>query len=57
MIPAEGFEFATASRIVFGAGRVRELPALVTGRRVLLVTGRRGSPIPIDAANHVRIEG
>ena len=40
-----GFEFATASRIVFGAGRVRELPALVGGRRTLLVTGRRGSPI------------
>ena len=51
------FELATASRIVFGAGRVRELPGLMAGRRVLLVTGRRGSPIPIDAAHHVRVEG
>jgi alcohol dehydrogenase class IV len=51
------FEFATASRIVFGAGRIRELPALTAGRRVLLVTGRRGSPIPIDAAYHVRADG
>lgn len=35
------FEFATATRIIFGPGRVRELPALARewGRRVLLVTG------------------
>ena len=52
-----GFEFATASRIVFGAGRVRDLPGLIGGRRTLLVTGRRGSPIAIDAAYHVRVEG
>jgi alcohol dehydrogenase class IV len=51
------FELATATRIVFGAGRVRELPALTAGRRVLLVTGRRGSPIPIEAAHHIRVEG
>lgn len=38
------FEFATASRIVFGAGRAAELPALVSGlgSRVLVCTG--GSP-------------
>ena len=38
------FEFATASRIVFGAGRVAELPAIVSGlgSRVLVCTG--GSP-------------
>jgi len=51
------FELATASRIVFGAGRVRELPAIVAGRRTLLVTGRRGSPIPIPAVHHVRVDG
>jgi alcohol dehydrogenase class IV len=37
------FEFATATRIIFGAGSVGEAPAAVRGfgaRRVLLVTGR-----------------
>jgi alcohol dehydrogenase class IV len=52
-----GFELATAARIVFGAGRIRELPAIVAGRRTLLVTGRRGSPVPIDAVHHVRVDG
>ncbi len=35
------FEFATAQRIVFGAGRLRELPALAQGmgQRCALVTG------------------
>lgn len=52
------FEFATSSRIVFGAGKAAsELPGLMTGRRVLLVTGKRGSPIPLAPAYHVRIEG
>lgn len=37
------FEFATAQRIIFGRGTVRELPALAAefGQRVLLVTGSR----------------
>jgi alcohol dehydrogenase class IV len=37
------FEFATAARIVFGAGKARELPAQAAalGRRALLVTGSR----------------
>ena len=37
------FEFATAQRIVFGRGTVRELPDLCAsfGRRTLLVTGSR----------------
>jgi alcohol dehydrogenase class IV len=37
------FEFATATRIVFGAGKARELPAQAAalGRRALLVTGSR----------------
>ena len=38
-----GFEFATATRIVFGAGRLAEAPEAVKalgGRKVLLVTGR-----------------
>lgn len=51
------FELATAGRIVFGAGRVRELPGIVAGRRTLLVTGRRGSPIQIEAAHHVHVDG
>lgn len=36
-----GFEFATATRIIFGAGKAAELPALTTafGKRILLVTG------------------
>jgi alcohol dehydrogenase class IV len=36
------FEFATATRIIFGAGRLRELGALVNpfGKRALIVTGR-----------------
>jgi alcohol dehydrogenase class IV len=35
-------EFATATRVVFGPGTSRELPAIVRalGRRALLVTGR-----------------
>jgi alcohol dehydrogenase class IV len=39
------FEFATATRILFGSGRVRELPALTKplGSRVMVVTGRSGS--------------
>jgi len=43
-VTAVAFEFATASRIVFGAGRVAELPAIVSGlgSRVLVCTG--GSP-------------
>ena len=36
-----GFEFATATRIIFGNGRVKELPALARefGSRLLVVTG------------------
>lgn len=36
------FEFATATRMIFGLGRAQELPALARefGRHVLLVTGR-----------------
>ncbi len=38
-----GFEFATAGRIVFGDGSVRQVGALAAahGRRALVVTGRR----------------
>ena len=38
------FEFATASRILFGPGKVREVPAAVKsmGSRVLVVRGRTG---------------
>lgn len=44
------FEFATAGRIVFGAGKLRELPALLKpfGGRVLLVIGsslKRAEPV------------
>ncbi len=36
------FEFATANRILFGAGTLREVPTIVAawGKRVLLVTGK-----------------
>ncbi len=39
-----GFEFATASRVLFGAGSIREVPpaARAVGRRALVVTGRSG---------------
>jgi hypothetical protein len=40
------FEFATAGRILFGAGKVKELEAAAAalGERPLLVTGSRGGP-------------
>lgn len=41
-VSALGFEFATATRIVFGAGRMAEAPEVIRGlggRRVLIVTG------------------
>lgn len=39
------FEFATATRILFGPGRIEELPALVRplGNRALIVTGKASS--------------
>jgi alcohol dehydrogenase class IV len=39
------FEFATAARIVFGAGRISELPELARpfGSRALIVTGRNSA--------------
>ncbi|OGR59172.1 MAG: hypothetical protein A2X36_00475 [Elusimicrobia bacterium GWA2_69_24] len=41
--PAPSFTFARAPRVVFGAGRLRELPKLAGsfGRKALLVTGAR----------------
>lgn len=51
------FEFATAARIVFGSGAVRQVPEIVRefGARLLLVTGRnseRAAPLvsALDAA-------
>jgi alcohol dehydrogenase class IV len=57
------FEFATATRIVFGAGTVRDVPAAAAemGRRALLVTRRSvdfkragiaGEPFPIHFPIH-----
>ena len=42
------FEFATASRIIFGAGKINQLQEQVRGRakRLLLVTGRSSDAIP-----------
>jgi len=42
------FEFATASRILFGNGRAREAGALVAelGKRVFVVTGASGRHVP-----------
>jgi alcohol dehydrogenase class IV len=39
------FEFATAARIVFGAGSVRQLPKLARelGKRALLISGKSGA--------------
>jgi alcohol dehydrogenase class IV len=41
LVTIPGFEFATATRIVFGAGKARELPtaARLFGRRPLVATG------------------
>lgn len=47
------FEFATATRIVFGPGTFAEVPAIVAGlgRRVLVVTGARPEPArPLESA-------
>jgi alcohol dehydrogenase class IV len=43
MVTTESFEFATAGRILFGAGRLNEAGSLVAGfgTRVLVVTGSR----------------
>ena len=42
---SEAFEFATAGRIIFGAGRLDEVGAVARefGRRVLMVTGSNSS--------------
>ncbi len=52
------FEFATAARILFGEGTLRQVPAAAAslGRRALLVTGAspdRAQPLrhALDAAN------
>jgi len=46
------FEFATAGRIVFGAGTSKSLPDLV-GSRPLLVTGRRQPSLPVGIARFI----
>jgi alcohol dehydrogenase class IV len=57
-LPAPRFEFATATRIVFGAGSLREVPAAAAelGRRALVVsrqrTGIAGVPSPIQFPIH-----
>ena len=45
MNPGMRFEFATATRIIFGPGTVSEAPRIARefGRRALLVTGRDSS--------------
>ncbi|MFN7921067.1 MAG: iron-containing alcohol dehydrogenase [Bryobacteraceae bacterium] len=48
------FEFATAGRIVFGPGKIRELR--VPGARPLLVTGR-SAQVSLDAAARVLVTG
>lgn len=55
---ALSFEFATATRIVFGAGKLAEVPAAVRGlggTRALVVTGRsaeRAAPLVASLAQH-----
>lgn len=49
------FEFATAGRIIFGAGRLAEVGAIAAqmGRRALVVTGRRSErAAPLVASLH-----
>jgi alcohol dehydrogenase class IV len=51
------FEFATATRVLFGSGRVSELPRLASafGTRVLVVTGRspqRAARLIADLESH-----
>src|ERR1035438_8238442 len=49
--PMPTFEFATAGRIVFGEGSLRQVPAAAAsmGRRALLVTGASGErAAPLD---------
>ena len=59
MVTTESFEFATAGRILFGAGRLDEVGPLVAGfgTRVLVVTGsetRRAAAL-IDRLEEVEI--
>jgi len=53
------FEFATATRIVFGEGTLGEVPAAARamGTRALLVTGRSGERAPLPAAATFAVEG
>jgi alcohol dehydrogenase class IV len=48
------FEFATATRIIFGPGSIRQVPAAAAefGRQALLVTGRRSS-VSIDGVGYI----
>jgi alcohol dehydrogenase class IV len=48
--------FAESTGIKFGSGQARWLKSLIKGRRTLLVTGRRGSPVPVDSVHHIRVE-
>ncbi len=52
------FEFATAARIVFGAGRIRELGVVARefGRRVCVITGSRPDRYP-GLLEGLRVEG
>ena len=48
------FEFATAGRILFGAGKFREIGSLTKniGQRALVVTGK--NPQKFSGCRHVR---
>jgi alcohol dehydrogenase class IV len=53
------FEFATATRIVFGEGALAEVPAAARelGTRALLVTGRSPERVALPAAATFAVEG
>ena len=53
------FEFATATRIVFGEGALGEVPAAAQamGTRALVVTGRSRERAPLPAAATFAVEG
>jgi alcohol dehydrogenase class IV len=53
-VPALSFEFATAARIVFGAGRLRDAGAIAAelGARAMVVQGASGRAEPLIASLH-----
>ena len=47
MPAAKDGSFAESTGILYGKGRRFDVARKIRGRRTLLVTGRRGSPVPV----------